>query len=228
MEIKCKNYPNYYSSIPQQGTIQRHERLCVPKVENGVDKFVRRPDASENASGLLGFVNKLKTKVIQPVKEYIHNYKKNVKHTYEHKLVYAIVEKELYGRNTINSITHDSDKMIMYLLGFPKSFVSKFHRKHSEHHPESGKKMNLTSMLCDNIASSPEFKPEKKYSLREYYQRSKELQELKGFKNLLDKYNFGENIDSQRIKALKNSRYKGLKGLSIAVVQCLSFLLFLK
>ena len=228
MEIKCKNYPNYHRQIPYQGTVHRRECSSVPRVGNNADKFVRRPDASENASGLLGFVNKVKTKVVKPVREYIHNYKKNVVHTYEHKLVYALIEKELYGHNTFDAITHDSDKMIMYLLGFPKSFVSKFHRQHSEHHIESGKKMNLTSMLCDNIASSPEFKPEKKYSLREYYQRSEELQGLKGFKRLLDKYNFGENIDFQKIKALKDSRYKGMKGISLAMAKCLSFILLLK
>ena len=80
--------------------------------------------------------------------------------------VFALIEKELYGKRSIDSYTHDADKMILYLLGFPKSFVSKFHREHSVHHVESGKKPNLRSMLCDNIASSPEFKPEKKNSLR--------------------------------------------------------------
>ena len=228
MEIKCKNYPHYYNQIPYQGTVHRCERLCVPRVENNADKFVRRPDASENASGLLGFANKVKTKVVQPVREYIHNYKKNIKHTYEHKLIYALIEKELYGRNTLDALTHDSDKMVMYLLGFPKSFVTKYHRKHSEHHVESGKKMNLTSMLCDNIASSPEFKPEKKYSLREYYKKSPELQAVRGFKKLLEHYNFGENIDFQKIKALKDSQYKGMKGVSLAVAKCVSFILLLK
>ncbi len=229
MEIKCKNYPYYYNQIPYQGTLHKREsEVRISRVENGADKFVRRPDASENASGLLGFMNKVKERVVEPVRTYVRNYKKNVKHTYEHKLVYALVEKELYGHNTFDAVTHDADKMIMYLLGFPKSFVSKFHRKHSEHHMESGKRMNLTSMLVDNIASSPEFKPEKKYSLREYYQRSEELQGLRGFKRLLDRYNFGENIDFQKIKALKDSRYKGMKGLSIATAKCLSLLLLIK
>lgn len=226
MEIKCKNYPYYYNQIPYQGTLYKREsEVRISRVENGADKFVRRPDASKNASGLLGFIN---NKIVQPVKTYAQNYKKNIKHTYDHKVVYALVEKELYGHNTMDAITHDADKMIMYLLGFPKSFVSKFHRSHSEHHLESGKKMNLTSMLVDNIASSPEFKPEKKYSLREYYQRSEELQGLKGFKKLLDKYNFGENLDFRKIKALKDSRYKGMRGLSVVAAKCLSFILILK
>ena len=83
-------------------------------------------------------------------------------------------------------------------------------------------------MLCDNIASSPEFKPEKKYSLREYYKKSPELQAVRGFKKLLEHYNFGENIDFQKIKALKDSQYKGMKGVSLAVAKCVSFILLLK
>jgi len=227
MEIKCNIYPNYYNNkLPFEGTTHRRESVRVPRVEN--DIYVRRPDATVSASGLPGFIEKVKAKVVAPVAEYVQNYKNNIMHTYEHKLVYALVEKELYGHNTLDAITHDSDKMIMYLLGFPKSFVSKFHRKHSEHHVESGKKMNLTSMLTDNIASSPEFKPDKKYSLREFYKRSPELQNVKGFKRLLDYYNFGENIDFNKIKAMKESKYNGIKGVSLATVKSVLLLTFLK
>ena len=102
-------------------------------------------------------------------------------------------------------MTHDLDKLILYTLGFPKSFVSKFHRQISVHHTESGKGMNLRSMLCDNIASSPEFKPEKKKSLREYFNTSEELQKVAGFRELLEKYNYGENLDFDAIKAKKNA-----------------------
>ena len=137
-----------------------------------------------------------------------------------------MIEKELYGRNSIDAITHDADKMIMYLLGFPKSFVSDFHRKHSMHHPESGKKMNLRSMLCDNIASSPEFKPEKKLSLREHFRTSKELQNVDGFKKILEKYNYGENVNFSKINKKRQNNYTGFKGLALAACKFMLFGLF--
>ena len=68
-------------------------------------------------------------------------------------------------------------------------------------------------MLCDNIASSPEFKPEKKYSLREHFNTSPELQNVDGFKAILERYNYGEDLDFDRINREKISRYSGLKGL---------------
>lgn len=208
MEIKCKTNPYYHKTKPIQSSVHRTEKSGVPIVWENMDIFVRRPDANKSASGLQGF----KEKFIKPVVKFVKEYKENIRHTYDHKIVYALVEKELFGRNTINSITHDADKMIMYMLGFPKSVVGKIHRGYSEHHIESGKHLNLKSMLCDMVASSPEYKPEKKYSLREFFNRSKELQSLKGFKDLLEKYNFGENIDSKKIKLMKHAKYSGAKG----------------
>ena len=194
MEIKCKTNPYYHKSKPITGSVRKTENVSVPIVwEETKDIFVRRPDANKSASGLQGF----KEKFIKPVAKFIKEYKENIKHTYDHKVVYALVERELFGKNTINSITHDADKMIMYMLGFP----------------ESGKPMNLKSMLCDLVASSPEYKPEKKYSLREFFNRSEELQSLKGFKELLEKYHFGERVDSKKIKMIKDMKYSGAKGL---------------
>lgn len=228
MEIKCKIYPNYYDNIysHQKRGPQVAEREVCPDVSfgNSTDIYVKRPDVQNNASGLFG--NKPSTlNVLSKLKEYVKNYKKNVQHTYEHKIIFALIEKELYGKYSIDSLTHDADKMILYLLGFPKSFVSKYHRKHSQHHPESGKRMNIRSMLCDNIASSPEFKPEKKNSLRKHFANSKELQSVNGFEELLNKYNFGEALNFDKIKRCKECHFKGVKGISRAVLK--SFLLFI-
>ena len=217
MEIKCKTYPinsSNYQRPHQQEFTSRRERIKVQSASVGAttDIFVTRPNAEKSAFGLSsskGLWARCKDAVVQ----YCKNYKKNIQHTYDHKIVFALIEKELYGKNSIDSITHDADKMIMYLLGFPKSVVSKIHRSISVHHPESGKQLNLRSMLCDNIASSPQFKPEKKYSLREYYNLSKELQEIPGFGELVKKYNFGDSIDFSKIKALKQYKYDGVVGL---------------
>lgn len=229
MEIKC-NLNSYYTSngqIPRdcvfKGRKTPDRKPSVDVCNNG-DIYVRRPDAVKNASGLFGIRNRLNN-LVETVSEFKKSYKKNIKHTYEHKIVFALIEKELYVHHTIDSYTHDTDKMILYLLGFPKSFVSKFHREHSVHHVESGKKMNLRSMLCDNIASSPEFKPEKKNSLRDYYAISKELQSVPGFGEMLKKYNFGENIDFAKIKQMKASKFEGTKGLVRAAMKAILLLI---
>lgn len=229
MEIKCKTYPinssNYRRPHQQEFTSSREcVRVQNASVGTRADIFVTRPDAVTSASGLSssrGFLARCKDSVVQ----YCKNYKKNLQHTYEHKIVFALIEKELYGKNSIDSLTHDADKLILYALGFPKSFVSKFHRKISVHHPESGKQLNLRSMLCDNIASSPQFKPEKKYSLREYYNLSKELQEIPGFGEMVRKYNFGDNIDFSKIKAMKRCKYNGFAGIGVVAYKTLMLVL---
>lgn len=221
MDIKCNFNPYYFNQhyYPPEntGTVFYGAYKIPPKsVKKSVDIFVKRPVDAKCAAGLSGINPLILTRtVLQKISNYAKNYVKNIKHTYDHKVIFALVEKELFGGNTIDSITHDLDKMILYLLGFPKSFVSKFHREHSAHHPESGKEMNLRSMLCDNIASSPEFKPEKKYSLREHYRTSKTLQNVKGFKYILERYNYGEDLDFNKINAEKASKYTGLKGLML-------------
>ncbi len=225
MEIKCKTYPNYLTQHRrpyQQEFTSRHE--CVTpsaRVGKNTDIFVTRPNAEKRAFGLSSIRN-LFVRCKDSVVDYCKNYKKNVVHTYDHKVVFALIERELYGKISIDSFTHDADKLLLYLLGFPKAFVSKVHRKISVHHPEtSGKNPNLRSMLCDNIASSPQFKPEKKYSLREYYKISKELQAIPGFGDLVRRYNFGDNIDFARIKAVKSYKYEGWAGLGAVVYKTL-------
>lgn len=224
MDIKC-NINNYYlkNSHPPvfRGSYLEKNKGEVSKKEN---IYVKRPDTVKNVSGLFG----INQKIINFTNSFINygkSYKKNIKHTYEHKIVFALIEKELYGRHSIDSYTHDADKMILYLLGFPKSFVSKFHREHSVHHVESGKKMNLHSMLCDNIASSPEFKPEKKKSLRDYYSSSKELQAVPGFGEILKQYNFGEDIDFSKIKRLKSAKFEGIKGIARVALKSIFLML---
>ena len=227
MDIKCNSNPyclNQSFYFPQNaGTVFQGVLKIPPRsVKSGTYMFVKRPADAVCAAGLFSLkpsvINKNKKSqyLLKRIVNYAKSYVRNIKHTYEHKVVFSIIERELFGRNTIDSITHDLDKMILYLLGFPKSFVSDFHRKHSAHHPLSGKKMNLRSMLCDNIASSPEFKPEKKCSLREHYNTCKELQGVDGFKNLLEKYNYGENLNFKKINAEKESKYMTPKGVILA------------
>ena len=210
MDIKLNfhqhNVNNSYSPkkerVPQ---FRGRECVLLKEVGESADKFVRRPVAKKSATGLHGLEKQVR-KMFVPFRRYMEQYKYNIRHTYDHKVYFSIVEKELFGKNSIDSITHDLDKLILYSLGFPKSFVSKFHREHSRHHCESGKRLNLNSMTVDNIISSPEYKPEKKLSLREYYSASEELQSVKGFGDILEKYNYGENIDFRKIKQEKSKK----------------------
>ena len=205
MEIKCKTYPKYTFRHRHWSEVNfgrskdklKQSSVCVCEINEGVcvnkDKFEKKSVENANSAGFLSFrANRF------------DRYCKNINHTFEHKVIYAKIEKELFGKCSINSITHDLDKMILYLFGFSYKFVSKFHRKHSEHHFESGKNMNLKSMLCDNIASSPVFKPEKKYNLRDFYKISNELKQVKGFGDLLEEYNYGESLDYDKIKSSSN------------------------
>ena len=132
MELKCNFNPYYrnnYAQTPKPTGNSFHGYAFVKKAGESADIFMRRPIADKSAIGLRGFSEK--------IKNYAKNYVKNIEHTYDHKLVFAIVEKELFGKNSIYSLTHDADKLILYTLGFPKSFVSKWHREHSVHHTAS-------------------------------------------------------------------------------------------
>ena len=219
MELKCNINPYYnnYAHPQKQKSKNFRGYALTNKTRESVDIFMGRPVAEKSATGLRGFANK--------VKQYTQNYVKNIKHTYEHKIVFAMIEKELFGKNSIDSLTHDTDKLILYTLGFPRSFVSRWHRAHSVHHTESGKNANLRSMICDNIASSPAFKPEKKKSLREHYNSSKELQNVLGFGEILEKFNYGESLDFTKIKAKKNVKYKNFTEVTIATIKTLAFVL---
>ncbi len=226
--VKC-NFDTHsvrYSHIPHHRRVKNtracvQENVCLAGVNNNVYEI--KSVANQSAADFLGF-RRFIEKISSTISDFKKTYMKNLKHTYDHKIIYALIEKELTGHVGINSLTHDSDKFILYALGFPKSFVSKFHRQHSSHHPESGKSMNLISMVCDNIASSPQFKPEKKLSLRAHYAKSKELQAVKGLSEILERYHYGDDINFGKILMLKNSRYKGFKSLPAVVIKAVKVL----
>ena len=200
MEISKITPYSYFTSVPPKRKEDLNFKGNLRLIKMGSDEFIKKPVVRKSATG---FLNR--------IKNFFKEYTENVKRTYEHKIVFAIIEKELYGKNSIDSITHDLDKLVLYALGFPKSFVSRFHRAHSEHHVESGKKLNLRSVVCDNIASSPDFKPKKKYRLRDYFQISPELQKIEGLEEVLKKYNFGEDLNFEKVKEKSSKKYHGAK-----------------
>lgn len=59
--------------------------------------------------------------------------KNKIKYTADHRKAFRKVEKQLLGHNTIRSIFHDLDKMILYMI-FDYKKVHDFHRNHARHH----------------------------------------------------------------------------------------------
>lgn len=226
MEIKCNNYPiksklRYAPELYVNKPCATTSVLVFNESRKGMDI---RPVASKSATGL-NVINKTFYNIYKSISNVFHNYSENIKHTYEHKIYFSIIEKQLFGKNSIDSITHDTDKLLLYILGFSHDFVTSFHRKHSEHHTDSKKAKNFRSMLVDNIASSPAFKPDKKLSFRDHFYRCRELQEIRGLEEFLKQYNFGENLDFEQIKRYKALNIKGLSGLKKVLAKALSIFL---
>ena len=126
------------------------------------------------------------------IRNYWNQYTYNIKRTHRHKVAYAVDEYKQFGYNTVDCITHDTDKMVMYLLGVPHDIVVKIHRAISEHHIENNRKKNIKSMFIDIHCSGE--KPDKQTPFREYFYKNKPLQNTNGLGTLAKKKNFGENV----------------------------------
>lgn len=59
-----------------------------------------------------------------------------IKYTLEHRKAFRKIEKELLGYNTIRSLFHDVDKVILYNI-WPHKKVKHFHRSTARHHVEN-------------------------------------------------------------------------------------------
>lgn len=57
----------------------------------------------------------------------------HIKYTWEHKIAFIKVEKQLTGKVTLRGILHDVDKLFLYLF-LDGERVSKIHRSYSRHH----------------------------------------------------------------------------------------------
>lgn len=78
--------------------------------------------------------------------------KDHIKYTMKHKRAFLEMEKKLLGHNTVRGFFHDLDKIFMYLVTSKsqEKKVSKFHRKHSRHHPIRAKtKADYIQMIID-------------------------------------------------------------------------------
>ena len=69
-----------------------------------------------------------------------------IKYTKEHRKAFKKIEKEILGHNTIRSIVHDLDKVILYNV-WPHKKVKNFHRTTARHHIESRVKKNRADYI---------------------------------------------------------------------------------
>ena len=108
--------------------------------------------------------------ILQGIKEHFANYGRRINYTWQHKKAFLKVEKELTGKNTWRGYFHDADKLLMYILGFPKQWVHDIHYATSPHHIQKGKVKNpimaVIDWECCRIT-----KPDKPYTAREYYEK---------------------------------------------------------
>lgn len=121
---------------------------------------------------------------------YFTGYLERIKYTSKHKLAFLKVEKELRGKNTLGGYFHDVDKLLMYIIGFPKKLAHKIHVATAPHHERNGRiKRPLHAIIDWECARFT--KPDKPLTAREYYEsyfvekRKMRIPEIEdGFKKL--------------------------------------------
>ena len=69
-----------------------------------------------------------------------------IKYTKDHRKAFRKIEKELLGHNTLRSLFHDLDKVILYNI-WPHKKVKSFHRSTARHHVENNIKKNRNDYI---------------------------------------------------------------------------------
>jgi len=110
------------------------------------------------------------TPIVNYAKKAVNEYTSRLNYTYQHKKAFLKVEKELLGKNTFSGYLHDTNKLIMFAIGLPKSWTRFIHRSLSPHHEHNGKIKNLVGAIidwqCANLT-----KADKTLTAREYYEK---------------------------------------------------------
>ena len=109
-------------------------------------------------------------KAYAPLNDYFRGYPKRIKYTWQHKKAYLEMERKLTGGNTFRGYLHDLDKLIMYVLGFPKKLAHNIHVALSSHHIRNNSVKHPEDAVIDwECARST--KPDKPYTARQYYEK---------------------------------------------------------
>ena len=103
--------------------------------------------------------------------------KDRITYTLKHRKAFRQVEKQLLGHNTIRSLFHDLDKVILYNF-FDYKAVHNFHRKHTRHHELKAHTHNDYVQMVIDWECARFTKPDKPLNAREtldkYYPKLKE------------------------------------------------------
>lgn len=71
-----------------------------------------------------------------------------IQYTIKHRKAFRKIEKQLLGKNTIRSVFHDLDKIIMMFF-VDKKKASEIHRKNSRHHDKARTEKDYIQMIID-------------------------------------------------------------------------------
>jgi len=70
-------------------------------------------------------------------------------YTIKHKIAFIKTAKKLRGKVLIKDYLHDTDKVILLLIGFNPKTIKKWHRKWSKHHIKNGASRDIESSIID-------------------------------------------------------------------------------
>lgn len=100
-----------------------------------------------------------------------------IQYTLNHRRAFRKVEKQLLGKNTVRSLFHDLDKVMLYNF-FDYKKVHNFHRKHMRHHSEKAKTHNDFVQMVIDWECARFTKPDKPLNARDtLYKLYPELKE---------------------------------------------------
>ena len=105
----------------------------------------------------------------ESITAYIKNYPYAIKYTAQHKKAFLKTEKELTGKNTLSGYFHDTDKLILYILGVPPGVAHKTHTQIAPHPVRDGKVKKPVQAIID-WECARYTKPDKQLSAREFYE----------------------------------------------------------
>lgn len=125
------------------------------------------------------------TPIIKYTKKIANEYTSRLDYTYQHKKAYLKVEKQFLGVNTLTGYLHDTNKLLMYALCFPKKWVKNIHRALASHHERNGKIKDVVGAIID-WESAKYTKADKPLSAREIFE--KEYSHVKGVDEMLKKF----------------------------------------
>lgn len=74
--------------------------------------------------------------------------KTKISYIRQHRKAFKKIEKQLLHHNTLRSLFHDLDKIIL-LHFFEKEKVSRIHRRYSRHHDKAKSKSDYIQMVID-------------------------------------------------------------------------------